>query len=68
MRQFYENANFDIACESDSAMSLVDYSIFSPEVVGECYKKRLNEIWARRNVTRGAKKIDLAFESSDKSI
>lgn len=28
----------------------MDGSIFAPEVVGARYKKRLKEIWAKRNV------------------
>lgn len=53
MRQFYEN--------SDPASEPMDSSIFAPEVVGERYKNRLNEIWANRNVTRGAKKLEFRF-------
>jgi hypothetical protein len=68
MRQFYENTTSVPEHTSESMMPPIDCSIFSPELVGERYKKRLNEIWARRNVTHGGKKIGLAFESSDKSI
>ncbi len=68
MRQFYENTKLVPEHGTESMMPPIDCSIFSPELVGERYKKRLNEIWARRNVTRGAKKIGLAFASSDKSI
>jgi glycosyltransferase involved in cell wall biosynthesis len=53
MRQFVENAA--------SHIEPMDKSIFAPTVVGERYKKRLDEIWANRNVTRGAKKLQFRF-------
>ena len=53
MRQFVEN--------TASHIEPMDKSIFAPAVVGERYKKRLDEIWAHRNVTRGAKKLQFRF-------
>jgi glycosyltransferase involved in cell wall biosynthesis len=61
MRKFYENKNSDTEDRSEVKLSPMDCSIFAPDVVGERYKKRLNEIWARRNVTRGPNKLRLAF-------
>jgi hypothetical protein len=52
MRQFYENSKSDARHDPESMMSPMDFSIFSPEVVGERYKKRLREIWTKRNFTR----------------
>lgn len=49
MRQFYHN--------KDSVPELMDSSIFAPEVVGERYKKRLGEIWEKRNAKNGARKL-----------
>jgi len=53
MRQFVEN--------TEPSSEPMDRSIFAPAVVGERYKNRLNEIWANRNVTRGAKKLQFKF-------
>jgi hypothetical protein len=53
MRQFVEN--------TEPSSEPMDRSIFAPAVVGERYKKRLDKIWANRNVTRGAKKLQLRF-------
>ncbi len=53
MRQFVENTS--------SVSEPMDSSVFAAAVIGERYKKRLNEIWANRNVTRGAKKLQLSF-------
>lgn len=52
MRQFYENSKSDAKHDPESMMSPMDFSCFSLEVVGERYKKRLREIWSKRNVTR----------------
>lgn len=68
MREFFEKKNSVSENRLEVKSSLMDCSIFAPDVVGERYKKRLNEIWSRRNVTRGPNKIRLAFESSDKSM
>lgn len=54
MRQFYDHG---VENPVD-----VDFSGFSPEVVGQRYKSRLKEIWASRN-EEGRKKLRLAFSS-----
>ena len=54
MREFYEN--------TEAVVEPLDASIFAPAVVGERYKNRLNEIWAKRNATQEAKKIHLSFK------
>ena len=51
MREFYENDAMDSAPEFEAALAPIDCSIFAPEVVGERYKKRLKELWSKRNVT-----------------
>ena len=52
MREFYENDAMDSDPELETALEPMDCSIFAPEVVGDRYKKRLKEIWSKRNVTR----------------
>lgn len=61
MHQFYENTESHAKRAHKPASTPMDDSIFAPEVVGARYKKRLNEIWANRNVTRGTKKLQLRF-------
>jgi len=52
MRQFYEKTDPSVERVFEVASPPMDFSIFAPEVVGERYKKRLNEIWAKRRVTK----------------
>jgi glycosyltransferase involved in cell wall biosynthesis len=52
MRQFVENSEASVECVSGVVAPSMDFSIFAPEVVGVRYKKRLNEIWAKRRVTK----------------
>ena len=52
MREFYENDALNSSPELEAALAPIDCSIFAPEVVGDRYKKRLKELWSKRNVTR----------------
>ncbi len=54
MHQFYENAQSIVESGTKAKLKPMDDSIFAPEVVGARYKKRLKEIWAKRNVISAA--------------
>jgi len=54
MRQFYENTESAEVSGTKVTLKPMDDSIFTPEVVGARYKKRLKEIWAKRSVISAA--------------
>jgi glycosyltransferase involved in cell wall biosynthesis len=49
MRQFYENTGSADMPRTKAKLKPMDGGIFAPEVVGARYKKRLKEIWVKRN-------------------